>query len=598
MKRTLAMLLAVLLVLALFAGCNSGTGTTTGTGSNTGSTNTESGTTNTGSTNTESGTTTEPTETEGGEAAPAEDEGPYHFAKGHFEYNEDGYVSEAYEYELPLSTTDEVFTYWTTCWTPQALPEDGYRGLATMQEMEKQTGVHIEYEAVSSDTRSQNFSVLLASDDLRDIMDQANYFYTGTARSMIDDGWFINFYDYRDYMPNYLFNLWDRHDIDVLKYGRVDDTTWPAMFGMVIEPMAALGYMMREDLMEKWDLGKPEDVKTLDQWHDVLTAFKANGVEWPMPIFKTLDLANGFCAFNTLLSVSDSALPAAKRIDGEIKYCLTTDDDRDAVEMLNKWLSEGLIDPNYASYGSTQDMGMQITTGVYACVPLTPSEVDGWQAAATDADCSWWPTPRVRKTEDQILQYGLKGSNFHMGSACVSAKCENVPLVCTWLDWKWSPDGIILDNWGVEGVTFEWNEKGERQLTDFVLNNPDGLGAAWVMVLYTNDGLRQPCLNMHLRMYAYPGGERYVEMFKAWKVEDYGGEYDIPSGIRYTDEQSEELNKYSNDIATYISENYFAFLDGSKPISEWDGYVADIYNMGLDKCIAVVTEAYDTFMNS
>ena len=579
MKRRLALILAVLMVLALFAGC--------------GSDDTEKP----DNSKTPDASVTD----DGGSASSTPDAGedsPYNFAKGKFEFNADGYVDEAFEYTLPLSTTDEVFTYWTTCWTPQYIPDGGLKELATLKEIENETGVHIEYEAVSSDTRSQNFSVLLAADDLRDIMDQANYFYTSAPRTMIDDGWFINFYDYREYMPNYLYNLWERDDIDVLKYGRLDDTTWPAMYGMLVDPAPGSGYMLRQDIMEKLNLGKAADVKTFDQWHDVLAAFKANGIQWPLSIYKTVELTAGssFSGFNTSVLVSETALPAAKLIDGKVNYSLTTDDDRDAVSLIHDWFAEGLINPNYASIGDNTMMSNEITTGITGCVIFNPSEVDSWQATSTDPDALWRPTPRIKKTEDQILQYGQKQSQFHMGSASISAKCSNIPLVCTWLDWKWSPSGSMLDNWGVEGVTWEYNEDGERQLTEFVTNNPDGLGAAWVMVLYTCDGLRQPCLNMHRRMYAYPGGEVYLEMFDTWKVADYGGEYDMPIGITYTDEQSEELKTYTNDIVTSIGENYFAFIDGSKPISEWDNYVNDLKEFGIDRCAEIVQEAYEAYI--
>ena len=580
MKKSLALILALVLVVAMFAGCAPANKVDDNKPSPTpGSVNTSDP--NTGDTDTE-----------------PVDEGPYHMAYGKFEFNADGYVDESFTYELPLSTTDEIFTYWTTCWTPQYIPEGGLQELETLAYMEELTGVHIEYEAVSAESRSTNFSVLLAADDLRDIMDQANYFYTGDPYTLIDDGWFINFYDYREYMPNYLHELWARHDIDVLKYGRLDDTTWPTMYGMVVEPMAAQGYMLRQDWMDKWGLGKAVDVKTLDQWHDVLTAFKNNGVQWPLAVYKTIDLCGAFSMFDTSVLVSDTAMPATKVIDGKIYYSLTTQDDLDAVTLLNTWYKEGLIDPNYATYTNNTEMSNPITTDVLGCVTFTPSEVGAWEASGQDPDTKWLPTPFVRKTEDQILQYGHKQGNFHLGSACVSASCDNIPLVCTWLDWKWSPEGYEVDNWGKEGVTYFINEKGEKQLTEFVTNHPDGLGAAWVMVLYTNDGLRQPCLNGHLKMYAYPGGEVFLEMFSAWKIPDYGGAYDVPTGITYTPDQTEELNRYSNDISTYIAENWFAFFDGSKPLTEWDSYVADIYSLGLDKCIAVVQEAYDAYVGA
>ena len=76
----------------------------------------------------------------------------------------------------------------------------------------------------------------------------------------------------------------------------------------------------------------------------------------------------------------------------------------------------------------------------------------------------------------------------------------------------------------------------------------------------------------------------------------YGGEYDMPIGITYTDEQSEELKTYTNDIVTYIGENYFAFIDGSKPISEWDNYVNDLKEFGIDRCAEIVQEAYEAYI--
>jgi len=586
MKKTLALILAVLMVVALFAGCGKDTTTTPTTPG------TDTPSSSTPSTPSE-GTDTPPSDTPD---EPVEDEGPYHFAKGKFEYNADGYVDESYSYVLHLTTTDEILTNWTTFWLPQYIPEGGMQELETLAYMEEITGVHIEYEVISSEQRSTNFSVLLASDDLRDIMDGATFFWTSEARDMIDEGYFINFYDYRDYMPNYLHELWARNDVDVLKYGRIDDTTWPAMYGMVVDPMPAMGYMLRQDWMDDLGLGLAKDVVTIDDFHEVLTAFKNNGVQWPLCIYSTIDICSAWCMFDTAVSVSDAGLPAAKVVDGQIQYSLTTQDDLDAVTLLSQWYSEGLIDPNYAAYSNNTEASNPITTDVLGCVAFTPSEVSGWEQSGIDPDTTWRPTPYIKKTEDQVFKYGHKAGNFHFGSASVSATCENIELACTWLDWKWSPEGYIVDNWGLEGFTYYIDENGNYMLTDFVLNHPAGI--AWVMVLYTGDGLRQPCLNGHLKSYAYPGGEVYLEMFDAWRLDEYYNEYDMPTGIQYTPEQSEIINTYSNDIGTYIAETWFGFFDGSRPLSEWDSYVSNIYSMGIQNCIDAVQEAYDAYVGA
>ncbi len=585
MKRTLCLILCLAFVIALFAGCGGDDADVKAPENKGESSNVVS--TPDGNTAAETGANED-----------EDEDSPYHFAKGKFSLNAAGYSDVKYDYPLPLSTTDEVITYWTTCYTPQYIAEDGLGSMPYPKGKEELTGVHVDYIVVSSDSRAENFSVLLAADDLSDIMCQAMYFYTGTARSAIDDDWFINLYDYREYMPNYLYELWSRDDIDVLKYGRIDDVTWPAIYGMLVEPAPGSGYMLRQDWMDKYGLGDASDVDTFDEMHDVLTGFKSNGVEWPMEIFNCIETTAGysFSGYNTSCYLGGQALPYAKVIDGKVQFTLTTEDDRDLVTMLNKWYSEGLIDPNYASFGSTQDMANEITTGKTGAVVFTPSEVEGWEAATTEPGARWAPAPRLKKTEDQVLKYGQKLSNFHLGSASVSATCENIPLACTWLDWVWSEEGCLYDNWGVEGLTWEYDENGNRMLTDFVLHNPDGLGAAWVMVLYGCNGLLDPCLQIHKRNYAYPGGERFLAMMDIWSIPDYNGEYDFPTGISYTDDQQERINEYSNDLVTYISENYLGFIDGSKPMTEWDSYVAGCEDFGMSDILDVYQEAYEAYI--
>jgi hypothetical protein len=116
------------------------------------------------------------------------------------------------------------------------------------------------------------------------------------------------------------------------------------------------------------------------------------------------------------------------------------------------------------------------------------------------------------------------------------------------------------------------------------------------MCLYGCNGLVEFCLQIHKRNYAYPGGERFLEVFDVWTVSDYGGAYDWPAGVKLDDEQSAEANSLMNDVNTFFSENYTTFIDGSRPLSDWDNFQRDLMNTGLERVVEIYQEAYDAYM--
>ena len=42
-----------------------------------------------------------------------------------------------------------------------------------------------------------------------------------------------------------------------------------------------------------------------------------------------------------------------------------------------------------------------------------------------------------------------------------------------WCNYWYTPEGTLLANYGIEGKSWEYNEDGEPQFTDLILNNPD-----------------------------------------------------------------------------------------------------------------------------
>ena len=64
-----------------------------------------------------------------------------------------------------------------------------------------------------------------------------------------------------------------------------------------------------------------------------------------------------------------------------------------------------------------------------------------------------------------------------------------------------------------------------------------------------------------------------------------------------TDEEREETTQLMTDLNTYYQENYIAFVDGSKPMSEWDSYINDINSFGYQRVQELYQQAYDRYMS-
>ena len=160
-----------------------------------------------------------------------------------------------------------------------------------------------------------------------------------------------------------------------------------------------------------------------------------------------------------------------------------------------------------------------------------------------------------------------------------------------WADYFYSPDGQILYNMGIEGVTFEFDENGKPQWKDEMIHDPNGLTLTQKRVQYM--GFQSGCGAWTDE--TYQGAETY------WTSTELMDEYRpyLPEEVwelfSPTPEEAEEMDYLWTDIQNYLNENIAKFITGDRSLDEWDKYVADIQNMDIARYMEIYTAMYNRY---
>ena len=72
----------------------------------------------------------------------------------------------------------------------------------------------------------------------------------------------------------------------------------------------------------------------------------------------------------------------------------------------------------------------------------------------------------------------------------------------------------------------------------------------------------------------------------------------MAGGVVLTEKQTNEANALKADLETCFAEKYASFLNGVKPLSEWDSYISVLISFGLDKLTAIYQAAYDEYKSN
>lgn len=457
------------------------------------------------------------------------------------------------------------------------------------KELQKRTGVEMKYTHPAIGQETEQFNLMIASNQFPDIIVWNWTNYNGGVQKAMDDKIIIPLNDTfkNGLAPNFTKLLSSNPVLD--KLAKTDNGTYFS-FPMIREDDALSTYygpVLRKDWLTDLKLEVPT---TIDEWYTVLKAFKEQKKASAPLTFQesTMDSTNDFIgAFGIGKGMYQE--------NGKIKYGPIENGYKDFLTTFNKWYKEGLLDPEYA----TQDrkaFDAKITGDKAGAFIGSPDSYIGTylklaKAKNPNYDLIGAPHPVLKKGETpKFMQKDyLVTTTWQAG---ISTQSKEKEIAAKWLDYFFSADGKLLTNFGIEGVSYKM-ENGKPVYTDLIKQNPDKLTMKQAMAKYTTSALGY---GPGIQMVAPVAEQRFYpaqnEAIAAWMKADDSRR--VPP-ITPTTEESKKVAKIMAEVNTYVSENYLKFVIGQKPLSEYDAFVSNIKKMGIDEVITINQAALERF---
>lgn len=477
-------------------------------------------------------------------------------------------------------------TWWVPLYPAISQTVQNFSELEFYQELEKKTGVKLEFVHPPVGQENENFNVMIASDELTDLITGGAY--PGGNMQAIEDGYYIALDKYIEKSaPNFQKLL--NENADFKKVSSEDNGTisqFPFFRGDNYL-LSWQGPQIRKDLLDKLNLPLPE---TIDDWDKTLRAFKQNGIEFPLTLNQ-----KSFVAMPTSMFMGAYGIGGAwYELDGKVHCGFIEDGYKDFLTLLNKWYEDGLLDPDfYAQDDNTHDS--KVTSGRAGAWVATGggklgSYIKAFRQSDSSVKLSGTKYPVINKGDEPM--FGFKSAIYDGAmSVKITSDCKDPEAAVKFLDWGYGDEGHMFWNFGQEGVSYEMVD-GYPKYTDLVVKNPDGLDMSTAMVHYMASSYGSAFVQDKRYYEQYLQFDEQRDAVDKWSRYKYSNRMPL---ISLTEQERKDTSDLETDVNTYIDEMVIKFIVGEESLDNYDAFVQKIRSMGIDKILEAKQNALDRY---
>lgn len=502
---------------------------------------------------------------------------------------ENGNPTEAQKYDisLPVTDSDEVFSLYMIM-SPAVIGninQFSEENIAWKTFCET-TGLNLDIHLVHPGNKQTEVSLMLASCEYYDIMQDVLSTYTGGADQAIEDEFVV---DLTTVLPEAAPNYWSMITYSKESYETISSETGKitgfARISNSLQPEN--GNVIRQDYLDDLNLEVPS---TVNELHDVLTAFKnEKGTDSAMWLpgrsaYETMDILSAFYGSSEFYVKDDV-----------VSFGPIEDAFREYITLLAQWYSEGLIYRDF--YENTDDLRVEdISLVASQNIAVASTEVNKIAAFNSTIEGSRWVAmaPVTQNAEDVLHTGGTKAYYMEMIDLAITTACSDPETVCAAFDYLYTDEGSLLANYGVEGLTYALDDNGDPQYTEMMTADPDSDIKTMILLNCFDIG---PYVEDVYRT-ASTLSEDQLNAYTVWYSPETNDQaWNLPDQVTLTTEEHTEYSNYYAEYDSYFLEMVSQFITGAKSIDdEWDTYVDTMNQLGVQASIALYQTAYDRYI--
>lgn len=496
---------------------------------------------------------------------------------------------KANEGQYPISGKPVKLTYWMEMNSGAANFISSYAENPSYQQIQKNTGVEIEFWHPSSGSSTkQAFQTLLMSGDLPDMIQlPSETLYSGGLQALYEDGVIIDIAPYLDaYAPQYKQVLMDNEDAQRV-YIEADGKILGFSKITYSDPNPFIRVNVNKTWLDEFGMDEP---KTIEEYEAYFQAILDNkpGVT---PLYILRDQLDHW---NLFMGAFDMLKDFYVDPDGEtIRHWANAPQYKEFLTLMHSWYEKGYLSRDFSSMTLAEAQTLfdnQKLGAICDSVDATYTRINTLGTFEV-TNC---PYPRV--TEDQVLGNNLATFPTWNYFTVITSACKDVEAAVQYLNYGYTYEGSLLFTFGIEGEHWNYDEEGIPRFTDEILHNPQGMTISNVsFALKIHFGTRY-CYPDTIGHPSTASNTEALRIRTMWKSDTNEQSFLRLPSLDLTSEESSRAAELMTQVETYAEEMLLKFITGAESLDNFDAYAKDVMEYGLEEALTIYQAAMDRYL--